>query len=263
VTQDFVNPDLQPQDSFAQGGLPQGRLTQDLLPQTVDLWWMDLTLDPAQGNDLEADLALLDDQEQARANRLRQPHHRDRFILAHGQVRRVLARYLRQLPQAIQFCRGNRGKPAVLCQKGGPPPLQFNLSHSGDTALLGVSRSPVGVDVEQLRSLPDSLSMAQRFFSEKEFIFLQSLHESERTLAFFKHWVCKEAFVKATGEGLVEQLHQVVVNLGPEIVWDALPERDLNNWQLQCFVPSTQTVAAVVVRQQSPLQVRWCRLPQP
>jgi 4'-phosphopantetheinyl transferase len=239
-------------DSSASGELPQ-----DLLPQTVDLWWVDLA--PVQ--DLGAELALLDAQEQARANRLRLAHHRDRFILAHGQLRQVLARYLRQAPEAIVFCQGDRGKPAVLCQEGGPPPLQFNLSHSGDTALLGVSRSPLGVDVEQLRSLPDSLSMAARFFSEKEFIFLQSLHESERALAFFKHWVCKEAFVKATGEGLVEQLHQVVVRLGPEIGWEALPSNDLNNWQLRCFAPTAQTVAAVVVQQQSPLQLRWYRLP--
>lgn len=224
---------------------------------------MDLSLALAPGNGLAAELALLDHQEQARASRFLQPHHRDRFILAHGQVRRVLARYLRQSPQAIRFCRGDRGKPAILRQEGGPPPLQFNLSHSGDAALLGVSRAPVGVDVEQLRSLPDSLSMAQRFFSEKEFIFLQSLHESERTLAFFKHWVCKEAFVKATGTGLVEQLHQVVVNLGAEITWDSLPQGDLHHWQLQCFVPNAQTVAAVVVQQQSPLQVRWCRFPHP
>lgn len=232
---------------------------QELLAETVDLWWIDL----AERVNLDAELGLLDGQEQERANRLRQVQHRDRFILAHSQLRRVLAQYLHQPPQSIEFCRGARGKPAVLCSGGGEPPLQFNLSHSGDNALIGVSRCPVGVDVEQLRTLTDSLFMAKRFFSEKEFIFLQSLHESERELAFLQHWVCKEAYVKATGDGLVEQLHQVVVTLAEPVTWNALPQGDLQHWQLKLFRPTEQTVAAVVVQQQSPLQVRWRRSPKP
>ena len=231
---------------------------QELVADTVDLWWIDLT----ESVDLEAELRLLDYQEQERASRFCQSLHRDRFILSHGQLRRVLAQYLQQSPQCIEFCRGERGKPSVLCGGGGEPPLQFNLSHSGDTALIGVSRCPVGVDVEQLRTLTDSLSMAQRFFSEKEFIFLQSLHESERAIAFLKHWVCKESYVKATGDGLVEQLHQVVVKMGESVSWDALPQGDLQDWQLQLFRPTDQTVAAVVVQQQSSLRVRWLRSPK-
>ena len=230
-------------------------LVQELLSETVDLWWIDLDESVA----LEVELSLLDAEERQRASRLRQPKHRDRFILAHSQLRRVLAQYLHQSPESIEFCRGARGKPAILCRGGGEPPLQFNLSHSGDAALIGVSRCPVGVDVEQLRTLTDSLSMAQRFFSEKEFIFLQSLHESERAIAFLKHWVCKEAYVKATGDGLVEQLHQVVVKLADPVSWDSLPQGDPQNWQLQLFRPTEQTLAAVVVQQQSSLQVRWQR----
>ena len=231
---------------------------QELLAGTVDLWWIDLT----ESVDLEVESRLLDQQERERTSRLRQPQHRDRFILSHSQLRRVLAQYLDQSPQSIEFCRGAQGKPAVLCRGEGEPPLQFNLSHSGDAAFIGVSRCPVGVDVEQFRPLTDSLSMAQRFFSEKEFIFLQSLHESERAIAFLKHWVCKEAYVKATGDGLVQQLHQVVVDLEEPVSWNSLPQGTPQDWQLQLFRPTEQTVAAVVVQQQSSLQVRWQRSPR-
>jgi len=232
---------------------------QELLANTVDLWWVELT----KQVDVEAELGLLDDQECSRADRLRQPRHQERYILSHAELRRILAEYLGQPPESIVFCQGPQGKPFVLDRETErqASPLQFNLSHSGDAALIGVSQAPVGVDVEQIRPLTDSLSMAQRFFSEKEFIFLQSLHESERAIAFLKHWVCKEAYVKATGDGLVEQLHRVVVTLGDSASWNALPQRNLDNWQLQLLRPSDQTVAAVVVQQQSPLQIRWRRSP--
>jgi len=232
---------------------------QELLANTVDLWWVDL----AKPVDVGAELGLLDAQEHSRAGRLRQPRHQERYVLSHAELRRVLAEYLGQTPENIVFCQGPQGKPFVLDKETErqASPLQFNLSHSGDAALIGVSQASVGVDVEQIRPLTDSLSMAQRFFSEKEFIFLQSLHESERAIAFLQHWVCKEAYVKATGDGLVEQLHKVVVNLSNPASWNALPQGNLDNWQLQLLRPTDQTVAAVVVQQQSPLRVQWRRSP--
>ncbi|NJN29423.1 MAG: 4'-phosphopantetheinyl transferase superfamily protein [Synechococcales cyanobacterium RM1_1_8] len=182
------------------------------------------------------------------------------------QLRQVLARYLSQRPEQIRFCRGDRGKPALLDPRLASgelsQPLEFNLSHSGDVGLLGIAQAPVGVDVEQLRPLTDSLSMARRFFSVKEFNFLQSLHESQRSQAFCRHWSCKEAYVKATGEGLVDQLDRVAVALEPEVRWMALPQGDPQQWQLRCLAPTAQTVAAVVVQQAAPLQIRWCRSPR-
>jgi 4'-phosphopantetheinyl transferase len=239
-------------------------------PGTVDVWQISLTA--MDNGETEATCwTWLDEAERQRAERFRQGHHRRRFVIAHGQLRLILARYLGLAPAAIRFCQGDRGKPAIL----GPgeeqrasgaiqtqQALQFNLSHSGELALVGISPHRVGIDLEQRRFLPDSLSMAERFFSVKEFDYLQSLNnEAEQSGAFLAYWVCKEAYVKATGEGLVDQLSRVVLDLLPQPHWRCLPDADPECWQLRCFAPSTESFAAVVVEQSSPLQCRWFDCP--
>ena len=58
--------------------------------------------------------------------------------------------YLGLDPRALEFSRGEHGKPMLATPGTGP--LQFNLSHSGDLALYAVSDAgAVGIDVEVRR----------------------------------------------------------------------------------------------------------------
>src|SRR5262252_2460436 len=101
--------------------------------------------------------------ELARASRFHFERDRDRFIVARGELRRVLAGYVGLDPGSLTFRYGARGKPSVEGDS-----LEFNLSHSGSIALLGLTRQRrIGIDIEEIRYLDDCGELAARFFSKR------------------------------------------------------------------------------------------------
>jgi 4'-phosphopantetheinyl transferase len=117
-------------------------------------------------------------------------------------LRSLLGRYLLLEPQAVSLQMDVRAKPEVAIPPGRRP-IQFNLSHSDGLGLYTVARfQRVGIDVERMRWLPDFDSIAQRMFAPHEQRALRGLPETKRAAAFFGFWTRKEAFLKATGQGL-------------------------------------------------------------
>jgi len=154
---------------------------------------------------------LLSDDERERAARLRFARDRIAFIVARGTLRTLAGRYLAAAPARLAFGYRKYGKPYLTAPGG----LRFNVSHSGQRALLCFARDrEVGVDIELWRQLPDLLSLARTAFSPAEYAALCRLPEAAHHDAFFACWSRKEAFIKATGEG-VEQLAAFDVNLAP------------------------------------------------
>ena len=146
--------------------------------------------------------ALLDEEELARASRLRDGADRRRYVAAHGLVRALLAGYLGEAAEGLRFRRGPQGKPE-LAREGGVPALSFNLSHTRRWAAVALARSmPVGVDVEQLDAAVDADGMARLVMSVSEQATLAALTPAQRRRSFLAAWVCKEAVLKATGHGL-------------------------------------------------------------
>jgi 4'-phosphopantetheinyl transferase len=134
------------------------------------------------------------------------------FAIARGTLRILLSRYLGCAAREIRFCYGNRGKPSLA----GTPRLQFNMSHSGAMALFAFTLDcAIGVDIEQIRPIQDMNDIAARFFAPDETASLMSLAASERERAFFRCWTRKEAFIKATGDGLSTPLDSFSVTLDP------------------------------------------------
>jgi len=81
--------------------------------------------------------------------------------------------------------------------------LRFSVSHSGDCMLLAVAcDGRVGIDIERLRQGVRAENLARRFFSEREGEGFFSLALDAREMAFFRTWVCKEAYLKAVGSGV-------------------------------------------------------------
>ena len=189
--------------------------------------------------------------ERERAARFRFAEHRDRYIVAHGWMRRVLSAYLGIPPTQIEFSFGARGKPA-LSDLGRSSDLQFNLAHSEGMALLAITdQTPVGIDLERLRPLQDADDLVARFFSPHEIHRFSSLRHEQKTTAFFNLWTRKEAWLKATGEGIAHLLGQVEVSFvpGESARLVKLPEgfAPLSSWSIFELTPAPGFAAACVV----------------
>ncbi len=159
--------------------------------------------------------ATLSASERERAERFRFELHRTRFIARRGLLRALLAGYLDTEPGGIQLPSGPWGKPKLGSQFAGAP-LEFNLAHSEDLALLAFTRGGVvGIDLERIRPLKDADELVARFFSEREHTAFQGLSPELRPVAFFNLWTRKEAWLKATGEGIAHSLPLVEVSFLP------------------------------------------------
>ena len=142
--------------------------------------------------------------ELARAARFRTLELQRRALLARLVVRRILSWYQPSIaPSDWRFESEARGKPFIQNQVD--KPLYFNLSHSTDTIALTLAPFPlIGVDVEHIRSERnhDLVDIAKHSFSEAEVEALTRLDPAQRSNHFYRLWTLKEAFIKATGEGL-------------------------------------------------------------
>lgn len=176
-----------------------------LAPDTVHVWRFSLAAPDATHEQW------LDDNERERAARFHRESDRARFVAAHARLRHTLARYMNADPAALVFTRGAHGKPYLT-----EHPLQFNLSHSNDLALVAVARTrAVGVDVETVRAEVAQEAVAERYFSEGEVRVLRSLPPAEQAGAFFACWTRKEAYVKGRGMGFALPLASFDVSLRP------------------------------------------------
>jgi 4'-phosphopantetheinyl transferase len=139
---------------------------------------------------------VLSPEEHQRATRFRFEKDRREFVSTRSILRHLLGAYTGQRPEAMQFYRGERGKPAVDGN------IQFNVSHAGGVALIAISESCVGVDVERVVSDFPWEPIARNFFPEKERDWISALPYSSRALGFFRCWTRREAYVKALGTGV-------------------------------------------------------------
>ena len=153
--------------------------------------------------------------ERERAHRFRFARQRRFFIQSHGIVRQILADYTGIDPAALAFREGPWGKPLVVVPKWDAQ-LQFSLSHSGHCCMVAVrSGGPVGIDVEQVRDLPNSADIADRMFTRAEGALIGRLAGAARRDAFFALWTAKEAVVKALGRSLADYLDRMQFDLDP------------------------------------------------
>ena len=189
--------------------------------------------------------------ERARADRFHFERDHRRFIAARGQLRMILGRYTGVDPKALTFSYGPRGKP-ILSHPRRTPTLSFNLSHSGEMALAAVTHErAVGVDLEEMRVLQDAEAIADRFFSPRESSVLRALPEKERLEGFYRCWTCKEAYVKATGDGLARPTESFDVAFGRGEAAQLLSvEREPDEaarWSMAALAPAPGYVGAIAV----------------
>jgi hypothetical protein len=126
---------------------------------------------------------------------------RDRQTAARRALLAILATYIGSPPSAIELAADLTGRPYLARPRAG---LDFNLSHSGRWAALAVAarRWRVGIDIEQIRQLPDLDRLLQALCSPGERSRLDRLPAAERLKSFFAIWTEREALAKASGSAM-------------------------------------------------------------
>jgi 4'-phosphopantetheinyl transferase len=216
--------------------------------RSVHLWMADVrTFRPY----LRRFTALLSPGERKRAARLADPIHRMHFILAHGFLRLVLSRYLRQRPQLFRFQSYANGKPRLV-KATDSPHLEFNLAHSAHMTMIAVaSGRPVGVDVEALTRPVRARAIVERYFSPAERAYFASLPSPRSDKEFIRYWTAKEAVLKAIGVGLAGGLSRCEVAIRPgrsgerSATVRLQEEGEVRSWQVRFFPLSTTYLGAV------------------
>ena len=95
------------------------------------------------------------------------------------------------------------GKPFILDH----PNIHFSFSHANDIALCVISDEPVGADVEMPRKISSSLVSYTMNDDEQA----QINASPDPTMQFLFFWTRKEALLKLTGEGIRNNMKEVLV----------------------------------------------------
>jgi 4'-phosphopantetheinyl transferase len=204
--------------------------------------------------------AVLDAPERARAARFALPRSRIGFIAAHALTRAALAAATGAPAATFGFAAGAHGKPEALLG-GRPAGVAFNLAHTQGlvgVALAAVPGLPLGFDLEPLaRRAP--LEVARRYFTASEVAGLDGLPAPARAERFFRLWTLKEAFIKATGKGLTQDLSSFWFCLDPPAIRFApgLAERP-RDWCFAQRIVGGGFLAAIGVRGQGAgIEAAW------
>ena len=171
--------------------------------------------------------------EKERANRFVFEKDKNRFVISHGLLKKIIGLKLNRDPQSLFFEVGKYGKPRL-----GPSfeSLYFNISHSADLALVAISSDrEIGVDVEKMVKKKDLEALVDRFFSNDEITEFKNKPEDQKIKTFYQLWTKKEAFLKAKGVGLSGGLEKQ--NIKPDqhfqIIHEIASASDQKIWTIQ------------------------------
>lgn len=178
--------------------------------------------------------AMLDLHERDRADRFRNDHDRERYIIGHGLMRLALGRLLGTPAHDIDFVRGPHGKPYVEGAE-----LEFNLSDTKDAVTLAIRQGiAIGADVETMQRNTDHAMVSAHYFTPGEVEDIEAAADGKRR--FLELWTRKEAVLKACGVGIMEDLRSLRVDRPhnalrishPEFVRMAAPAYDVQTFHL-------------------------------
>jgi len=180
----------------------------------------------------QSDLALLTEAEVSRGLKLTGSNQLTYFA-SHVALWQLLALMTGTFPEKPQITVSQEGKP--MLQSHG---LHFNMSRTDQSFLIGLAPVEIGVDVEETHVENMDLVMEHAFsHSEQGYC-----RQTDDPKAFTKVWTLKEAYVKALGTGLPDNLKNLNV-IGPGNV---IEQSGLHSVSIQC---PNQSVGSVVSRQ--------------
>lgn len=127
----------------------------------------------------------------------------DRFLCAKSFL--MLEELLRErfgLESCPEFSYERNGKPYIP----GRPDIFFNISHCRKGIACVVSESPAGIDIEEIQYGWEDLASAVLNPDELS----EVINSGEPEVRFTEIWTRKESFLKLTGEGLADNMRDVL-----------------------------------------------------
>jgi len=134
-------------------------------------------------------------------------------------MRASLARLLNVSWSQIRFGRSQKGKPLLTSPVGIERCPSFNVSHQGDYVVLATDcGSACGVDVMKIEfrasrlqeTVAGYLDLMKRQFSHSEWTTMErASSDREKLTLFYRYWCLKESYIKATGEGIHNDLASI------------------------------------------------------
>src|SRR5262249_31517328 len=177
-------------------------------PGEAGVWIVDLDAGLAPGEDAETaepgpELAVLSDDERARAARFVRARDRRRFARCRAALREILGGLLGEPADSLRFRAAAVGKPQLDRGPGVVELLRFNVSHSAELGIVAVCHGrEVGVDLERLRPITEAERIVASFFTTAEQEAFAGIDGPDRPAAFLRGWTRKEAVLKGFGTGI-------------------------------------------------------------
>ncbi|KQR67625.1 4'-phosphopantetheinyl transferase superfamily protein [Pedobacter sp. Leaf176] len=131
--------------------------------------------------------------ELSKAARFTQEPDRIRYIIGKFYSKMLLAKILNENPADIGFEFNQYKKPYVNN-------IHFNISHSGDFVVIAISKNAIGIDIELINPNFNYEELIYQCFGDDEIKVIKDMD------SFYLFWTRKEALLKATGEGLTDNL---------------------------------------------------------
>jgi 4'-phosphopantetheinyl transferase len=206
---------------------------------SVDVWLVSLDTNE---EDLKLLQKTLSPDELALADQFQFPKQRDRFIAGRGKCRNVLSQYVDCDAGEMRFEYGANGKPYLSNSE-----ISFSYSRSHEFGCLGVTRNrAIGVDLERINPDVASDRIPENFFSQSEAKALRVLPAKIQQQAFFHCWTRKEAYLKALGCGLSQELSSVEVPVNVDGHCGYVGSKEFL-CSVFTFVPAPEFVAAIAL----------------
>ncbi len=234
----------------------RGATMPELEPDEVRAWIVDLDAGLPPGGDVDAvepghELALLSDDERARAARFVRARDRRRFARCRAALREILGRLLDEPAESLRFRAAALGKPELDGGPGVASALRFNVSHSAELAIIAVSRGrELGVDIEKLRGITEAERIVGSFFTKAECESFAAIAEPARLAAFLRGWTRKEAVLKAFGMGIAGLSAGYETGFGTSRLTSGFTLADpprVDRWVIWEATPRPDFVAALAV----------------
>jgi 4'-phosphopantetheinyl transferase len=216
----------------------------------VDVWAFNLRASAAC---LEQCRQTLSRTEAARAERFVHALSRDDFVVAHGVLRHLLARYSGVQPRDLRFSADPNGKPALEAPTSSGGLVSFNLTHSQGRALIAVTDGrAVGIDLEKIKADVKALAIARRYFARSELAAIEATPAPLQADTFFRYWVAKEALLKGQGIGLRFPIDEFEVKFDDRALSARIgirtPSRLSSDWTVQMLPVESGWTGALAVR---------------